>query len=119
MREESQLAMRIMERMSTVIRNASARIVELSTLGANNRIHAEILRLGLEKGVEKDGKIYITPVPVHNEIASRVSTARETVARAMNDLARKKIVTREKRTLVIHDIKKLSDMVQDVRGTDL
>ena len=95
MREESQLAMRIMERMSTVIRNASARIVELSTLGANNRIHAEILRLGLEKGVEKDGKIYITPVPVHNEIASRVSTARETVARAMNDLARKKIVTRE------------------------
>ena len=119
MREESQLAMRIMERMSTVIRNASARIVELSTLGANNRIHAEILRLGLEKGVEKDVKIYITPVPVHNEIASRVSTARETVARAMNDLARKKIVTREKRTLVIHDIKKLSDMVQDVRGTDL
>lgn len=116
MQKESALALRIMERMSTIIRHASIRIVELSTLGANNRIHAEILRLGIEKGIEKEGKIYISPIPVHNEIASRVSTARETVARTMNDLARKNIVTREKRTLVIHDIKQLSDMVQDVRG---
>lgn len=36
----------------------------------------------------------------------------------MNDLARKHIVTREKRTLVIHDMKKLADMVQDVRGEE-
>lgn len=118
LRHEASVGFKIMQRMAEIIRQSSIRIVELSTLGANNRIHAEILRLGRERGVEKDGKIYITPVPVHTEIAGRVSTARETVARAMNDLARKNIVTREKRTLIIHDMKKLADMVQDVRGDE-
>ena len=118
LKTEALVGFRIMQRMSLIVRQAGTRIVELSTLGANNRIHAEILRLGREKGVEKDGKVYITPAPVHNEIAGRVSTARETVARTLSDLARKHIVTREKRTLVIHDMKKLADMVQDVRGEE-
>lgn len=115
LRRESVVAMRIMKRMSSIIRHSNNRMVELLTLGANNRIHAEILRLCLKDGIEKGGKFYISPIPVHHEIAARVSTARETVARAMNDLARKHIVSREKRTLVIHDLKALSDIVEDVR----
>lgn len=116
LKREPLVSLRIMQRLASIIRLANNRIVELSTLGANNRIHAEILRLALRIGVEKDGKIYISPIPVHNDIAARVNTARETVARAMNDLARREIVTREKGALVVHDVGRLSQMVHDVRG---
>lgn len=116
LKKESQVALRIMQRMSMIIRHANERIVELSTLGANNRIHAEILRLARKKGIEKDGKIFISPIPVHSDIAARISTVRETVARAMSDLAKQGIVTRENGALVVHDMKRLEQMVQDVRG---
>ena len=116
LKKESQVALRIMHRMSMIIRHANERIVELSTLGANNRIHAEILRLARKKGIEKDGKIYISPIPVHSDIAARISTVRETVARAMSDLAKQGIVTRENGALVVQDVKRLEQMVQDVRG---
>lgn len=116
LKKESQVALRIMQRMSMIIRHANERIVELSTLGANNRIHAEILRLARKKGIEKDGKIFISPIPVHSDIAARISTVRETVARAMSDLAKQGIVTRENGVLVVHDMKRLEQMVQDVRG---
>ena len=116
LKKESQVALRIMHRMSMIIRHANERIVELSTLGANNRIHAEILRLARKKGIEKDGKLYISPSPVHSDIAARISTVRETVARAMSDLAKQGIVTRENGALVVQDVKRLEQMVQDVRG---
>ena len=116
LKKESQVALRIMQRMSMIIRHANDRIVELSTLGANNRIHAEILRLARKNGVEKDGKIYISPIPVHSDIAARISTVRETVARAMSDLAKQGIVTRENGALVVQDVRRLEQMVQDVRG---
>lgn len=116
LKKESQVALRIMQRMSMIIRHANERIVELSTLGANNRIHAEILRLARKKGIEKDGKIFISPIPVHSDIAARISTVRETVARAMSDLAKQGIVTRENGALVVHDMKRLEQMVQDVHG---
>ena len=105
-----------MQRRSMIIRHANERIVELSTLGANNRIHAEILRLARKKGIEKDGKIFISPNPEHRDKAPRISTVRETVARAMSDLAKQGIVTRENGALVVHDMKRLEQMVQDVRG---
>ena len=116
LKKESQVALRIMHRMSMIIRHANERIVELSTLGANNRIHAEILRLARKKGIEKNGKIYISPIPVHSDIAARISTVRETVARAMSDLAKQGIVIRENGALVVQDVKRLEQMVQDVRG---
>lgn len=116
LKKESLMALRIMQRMSMIIRHANERIVELSTLGANNRIHAEILRLSRKKGVEKNGKIYISPIPVHSDIAARISTVRETVARAMSDLAKQGIVTRENGALVVHDVKQLEQMVQNVYG---
>ena len=58
----------------------------------------------------------ISPIPLHGDIASRVSTTRETVARVMNDLARQGIVKRTKDSLVINDLERLKHMVEDVRG---
>lgn len=108
------LALIVMRRLSATIRAATERIVELSTLGANNRVQADLLRQAESAGPDGTGRAVIQPIPVHADIASRVSTTRETVARVLNDLARKGLVTRERDALVVHDVARLEMLVQEL-----
>lgn len=112
--ENAPIGLAVMNELARLIRQSTDRIMDLSTLGANNRVHAELLRLAGSDG--GNGQAIISPIPSHSEIASRVSTTRETVARALNDLARAGIVRRDKDALVILDLHQLEDMVQNVRG---
>lgn len=110
------LAMAMLLRLSGKLRVATDRIMELSTLGANNRVHAELLRLAKRGRIE--GKIsVIAPIPVHSDIAARVSTTRETVARVLSDLSRDGLVERRADALVVRDVSRLETMVEDVRGS--
>ena len=109
------VALRALRRLSHIVRQSTERIMDLSTLGANNRVHADLLRLA-EAGDQKDNSAMIKPIPVHGDIASRIGTTRETVARVLNDLARRGIVKRTKDTLFISDMARLHGMVEDVRG---
>ena len=111
LRENPDLAMSLMVRMSTVIRRASERIMDLSTLGANNRVYAEILRLAKDD-VRDDNTAIIRPIPIHGDIASRVSTTRETVARVFGELSRRSLVKRERSALRILDMDRLTEMVE-------
>ncbi len=113
--EHPTIALKLMKHLAHLVRNSTSRIMDLSTLGANNRIHADLLRLG-RKVTEDDVSAVLKPIPVHSDIASRVSTTRETVARVMNDLARKGIVERGKDSLLIKELQILEEMVEDVRG---
>ena len=109
------LALMVMRHLSGMMRTATQRIMDLSTLGANNRVHADLLRQAGELD-SKAKQAVIDPLPIHNDIASRVSTTRETVARVMNDLARRGIVEKKDNTLIIRDVQRLRDMVEEVRG---
>ncbi len=55
-------------------------------------------------------------MPIHGDIASRVSTTRETVARVLSDLAREGVVARSGNTLIIRDVARLEQLVESVRG---
>ena len=113
--EHSKISLQVMMRLARIVRTADERIMDLSTLAAHNRVHAELLRQARIQMVgERSARI--EPVPVHSDIASRVSTTRETVARVLSDLARKGIVERTKDALVIHNLGRLRNMVQEVRG---
>lgn len=109
------IALKLMKHLAHLLRMSTSRIMDLSTLGANNRIHADLLRMG-RKIAGDENSASISPIPVHSDIASRVSTTRETVARVMNDLARKGIVERKKSALLIKDMSILEEMVEEVRG---
>lgn len=113
--ENAPIGLAVMQELARLIRQSTDRIMDLSTLGANNRVHAELLRLARASG-RTDGQAVISPIPSHSEIASRVSTTRETVARALSDLSRSGIVKREKDALAILDLHQLEDLVQNVRG---
>ena len=110
----------LLRRLAAVVRESTDRIMDLSTLGAHNRIYAELLReareadpTAFDRGANQ---ARIRPMPVHSNIAARVSTARETVARVLGDLTRKGIVEREADALRIVDVNRLTQMVKEFRG---
>lgn len=111
------VAMILMRRLAAMVRGSTDRILDLSTLGAHNRIYAELLRAARESDpqafAKKQNVATLRPIPVHSDIGARVSTARETVARVLNDLARKNIVTREDDALMIRDVARLTSMVHE------
>lgn len=114
--EHPEVAVRIMVHMAHIIRTATERIMDLSTLGANNRVHAELLRLA-KPGSDEDDTAVIKPIPIHGDIASRVSTTRETVARVLSDLSKSGLVKRKNDRLLVLDVEQLTDMVEQFRGT--
>jgi CRP/FNR family transcriptional regulator, cyclic AMP receptor protein len=115
MRTHPSVAHEVMKALAGVIRTATERIVDLSTLGANNRVHGELLRQA-RIAKRDDNVAIIRPIPVHGEMASRASTTRETVARVFSDLTRQGIIKRERDALVITDYAALENLVDEVRG---
>ncbi|MBE0530050.1 MAG: Crp/Fnr family transcriptional regulator [Rhodospirillales bacterium] len=113
------IAVRVMKRLARMVRASTERIMDLSTLAANNRVQAELLRQARDTVKDDntaDNTAVITPIPVHSDIASRVSTTRETVARVLSDLTRQGILERTRDSLVIRDVERLEEMVEEVRG---
>ncbi len=109
------VAVKVMRHLAGVVRTSTDRIMDLSTLAAHNRVQAEILRrarLSLDAG----GPAAVSPVPIFGDLASRVSTTRETVSRVINDLARKGVLERTPDSLVVHDLDRLKSMVEKMRG---
>ena len=117
LRDHSDLAISVMLELTKIIRTSTDRIMDLSTLGAHNRVHSEILReaRAMMDDDSEDNVARITPIPVHADIAARVSTTRETVARVLSDLAKQGLVKREKDALVVLDMERLEDLVEEVR----
>ena len=107
-----EVAFKVMRNLARMVRCASQRIMDLSTLGAPDRVHGELLRLAREN-TRGDGAALIKPAPRHAEIAARIGTTRETVARVMGDLARDDIVDRRGGALAIPDPTRLADLVED------
>ena len=104
-----------LKELTSLVRLLCERVVEFSTLGVKNRIHAELLRLA-QKHMQDDNIAAISPVPTHADIASRLSTHREAVTRELNHLAQTGVIERRSGMLVISDVAKLTRMVQEVRG---
>ncbi|MBM3951011.1 MAG: Crp/Fnr family transcriptional regulator [Rhodospirillales bacterium] len=105
----------VMERLASMVRHSTERIMNLSTLAANNRVFAELLREA-RASMSGPNEASISPIPVHGQLASRVSTTRETVARVLGDLTRQGIVVRTKNALVVKDVARLARMAETVRG---
>jgi CRP/FNR family transcriptional regulator, cyclic AMP receptor protein len=99
-------------RLVSNIRGLTERVFEFSTLAVRNRIHAELLRLA-RAADDGPGPTKIIPMPTHGEIASRLSTHREAVSREINDLLRRGLITRKGNELVIPDIKKFEQLVDE------
>ncbi|SEA12485.1 Crp/Fnr family transcriptional regulator [Variovorax sp. YR216] len=115
LRSEPTVAERVMQNLTSLVRQLSERVIDLSTMGVQNRVHAEVLRLARESGVEGN-RARLDPAPTHAELASRVSTNREQVTRELNALQRAGVIEKDRKALVVLDVQRLVAMLAEVRG---
>jgi CRP-like cAMP-binding protein len=115
LQEQPLVATRVLRRLATLMRGLSERVIDLSTLGVQNRIHAELLRLAQAAGVQNN-TARLDPAPLHTDIASQVSTYREQVTRELSALTKAGLLAKNERALVVRDVAALQRLVEEVRG---
>ncbi len=96
------LSVRLMRRLARIVRISDDRIMDLSTLGAFQRVYLELLRLSHADPDDQD-ILVIDPMPGQKDIAGQASTTRETVTRAISQLVASGVVERIKKRLVVVD----------------
>jgi len=104
-----QMMMTVVRRLARIVRTCDDRIMDLSTLGAVQRVYLELLRM-CRPDAAGAGFWVIYPMPPHKEIAARASTTRETVARVLSQLSGEGMVEKRDKVLYIEDRKKLQAM---------
>ena len=110
LRTNAEVSFRLVKRMSRVVRAGDIRIMELSTLAATQRVYAELLRMA-QPDAAVAGLWVVRPLPPLREIASRVSTTRETAARALSQVYATGLMRRKGRNLYLMDKAKLEELL--------
>lgn len=91
----------VVERLSELTAVLAHRVVSLGTLSVRARLHAQLLELGEQAGGAQDDEALLSPAPTQSDLASRLGTSREEVAREMSRLMRLGLLRREGRDLRI------------------
>lgn len=115
LQERAEVTFRVLQNLTTMVRSGDIRIMELSTLAATQRVYAEILRMARPDTAVPDLWV-IHPLPPLREIASRVSTTRETVARALGQLYPTGLVRRKGKSLYIMDRPKFEEKLASLKA---
>jgi CRP-like cAMP-binding protein len=110
LKAHGEVAFQLLLRLSVTVRRGSDRVLELTTVGARNRVYAELLRLARPDGAAQELWI-VDPLPALREIAGQASTTREQVANALNHLYPSGLVRRKGNTLYITDRSALEALV--------
>jgi CRP/FNR family transcriptional regulator, cyclic AMP receptor protein len=112
--ENVEVCERVLKRLVGCVRELTERVYDFSTLGVQNRVHAELLRLARQAGVV-DNTACIDPAPKHADIAGQISTYREQVTRELGTMAKQGLVRRAGHALVVPDVARLERIVTEVR----
>lgn len=114
---EPAVAMRMMRNLTGLVRRLTERVIDLSTLGVQTRLHAELLRLAHTAGVQPDNTARIDPAPAHAALASKISTNREQVSREISALTKRGLLRKDGlHVMLVTDVRGLADLVAQVRG---
>ena len=115
LRSQPEIALRVLDRLTRIIRNLDNRVTELSTQGEAQRIYGQLLRLARPDPGSPQSWI-IDDLPNHKEIAAWTGTSREAVAQAIGELARDGVVRRRGLGLVVSDWPRLSLLTTPAAG---
>ena len=105
----------LLQQLVARIRTLDQRVNEFSSMHVKNRIYAELLRRSRPDPTDERRAI-VSPPPVHSDIAARVSTRREMVARELKALERAGLMTKRRGAFVLNNVPELMHMLK--RTTD-
>ena len=104
-----------LKRLTSMVRLLAEKVYEVSVLPVKDRIHAELLRLALQQ-MHDETTAVISPAPTHAEFASHIGTHREAVTRELVGLKNSGLIDRRSGALIVHDVPRLTRMVNEVLG---
>jgi CRP/FNR family transcriptional regulator, cyclic AMP receptor protein len=113
-----EVALSLLQRWAAVIRDLDDKVSLVSSIGPEQRIYSELIRLAR---VEKPGsdRWFVPEMPSHQDLATRAQTTREAVAGAIAEIVSRGIAERRTRALHINDYKALKDMIRQGQGLPL
>jgi CRP/FNR family cyclic AMP-dependent transcriptional regulator len=101
----------LLEQLVARIRTLDQRVNEFSSMHVKHRIYAELLRRSRPDPTDQRRAI-VSPPPVHADIAARVSTRREMVARELKALERAGLLSKRRGAFVINNVPQLMHMLE-------
>ncbi|WP_162913346.1 Crp/Fnr family transcriptional regulator [Rhodospirillaceae bacterium SYSU D60014] len=114
LQRRAEITFKVLQRLAQMVRAGDLRIMELSTLAATQRVYAELLRMAVPDSAVP-GLWVVRPLPPLREIASRTSTTRETVNRALAQLYPLDLLRRKGRNLYVMNRAALEDIVRTLQ----
>jgi CRP/FNR family cyclic AMP-dependent transcriptional regulator len=96
----------LLKQLVSRIRMLDQRVNEFSSMHVKHRIFAELLRRSRPDPTNERQAI-VSPPPVHSDIAARVSTRREMVAREMKALERSGLMLKRRGAFVLTNVPEL------------
>ncbi len=109
--DNPELALRVITQLADIVQRCDQRIMDLSTLSAVQRVHVDLLRRAKPDIVAPENWV-VRPLPTQTEIAGRASTTRETVSRAIHQLAVAGVVERKGKALYVRDHGRLAELAE-------
>jgi CRP/FNR family cyclic AMP-dependent transcriptional regulator len=111
------LAIRLLQKLTGIIRKSDQRITNLAGMTGSQRVFAELLRLSAPD-VERPGSYSISPAPYHKDIASWAGTTTDVVARAIAHLMKAGLLVRHDSNLAITDRGKVEVLLKTFQNDD-
>jgi CRP-like cAMP-binding protein len=111
LRAHPDISEQLLKQLVGRIRTLDQRINEFSSMDVKHRIYAELLRRS-RPDPDNERQALVSPPPVHADIAARVSTRREMVARELKSLERAGLLMKRRGAFVITNVPELVRMVQ-------
>ncbi len=106
LKEFPDIAIKLIEYLSSIIRQSNERVTELVDLSPDQRIYAELVRMA-SPSAHDDSIWLIDPLPMHSEISGRAGTESQDVSLAVGTLIREGVARRRDNSLIISDYPKL------------
>lgn len=99
---EPALARQLLAGLAGRVRELSDRLFEAGAIDTRGRVAAQLIRLAVANDASGDGAT-LAPAPTHAELAALVGGQRETVTRALSQLADSGVIAKAGRALIIRD----------------
>jgi CRP-like cAMP-binding protein len=112
LRAHPDISEQLLRQLVARIRTLDERIREFSSMDVKHRIYAELLRRSRPDPTD-ERQALVSPPPVHADIAARVSTRREMVARELKALERAGLLAKRRGAFVITNVPVLIQKLQD------
>ena len=107
-KNNSTFAISVLRKLSSNIRELDKRLINILSLGAEQRVCIEIISMA-EPDPEEPGRYCVHEMPTHSNFANLIGSSRETVSRILSRLKTDRLITFSNRGLEISDRKKLEN----------